>query len=158
MFVGVTPARYTISSSAPDWRLKSAAVQGQDALEAPFEVNNASVDGVEITFTDRHTEIGGSLLTAGGQPAPDCFIIVFPVDRSQWPGQTRRIQSQRPLADGHFSFKDMPPGDYYLAAVLDVEPGEWFDPAFLTQLIAASTKVTLHEGEALAQSLRMSGK
>lgn len=156
-FVGVTPARYTVYSSVPNWMLKSGTVKGHDALDAPFEVTTENVDGIEIAFTDRHTEIKGSFLAANGQPATDYFIIAFPADRSMWSGQTRRIQSQRPQADGHFSIKDLPPGDYCLAAVLDVEPGEWFDPTFLTQLFAASTKVTLHDGEALVQSLRIAG-
>jgi hypothetical protein len=156
-FVGVTPARYNVYISVPNWMLKGTTVQGHDATETPFEVGTANVDGIEIAFTDRHTEIKGSFLAANGQPAPEYYIIAFPVDRSLWPGQIRRIQSQRPQADGHFSIKDLPPGDYYLAAVLDVEPGQWFDPAFLAQLAAAATKVTLHEGETLEQSLRIAG-
>ena len=51
--------------------------------------------------------------------------------------------------------KALPPGDYLMAAVTDVEPGEWFDPEFLQQLRAASARVTLNEGDKKTQDLRL---
>lgn len=70
---------------------------------------------------------------------------------------SRRILSTRPGSDGHFKFPNLPAGDYLIAAVTDVKPDEWYDPAFLAQLVGASTKVTLAEGEKRVQSLRTKG-
>ena len=61
----------------------------------------------------------------------------------------------RPGGDGHFKFQNPPPGDYLIAAVTDVEQGEWNDPAFLEQLVGASTKISVAEGEKKTQSLRI---
>jgi len=44
-----------------------------------------------------------------------------------------------------------------MAAVTDVEPGEWFDPDFLQQLRGASARVTLNEGDTKTQDLRLGG-
>ena len=66
-----------------------------------------------------------------GKPTADYTIVIFPSDNSFWLPQARRIQSARPGTDGKFTFRDMPPGDYRMTAVTDVEPGEWFDPEFL---------------------------
>ena len=49
----------------------------------------------------------------------------------------------------------MAAGEYFISAVTDVDQGEWLDPAFLAQLVGASTKFTLAEGEKKVQSLRI---
>jgi hypothetical protein len=157
-FVGVTPGRYRLSSNATGgWYLRSASIQGQDTLDQPFAVSTSDVTGAEIRFTDVQTEISGDLLDTTGKPAPDYQIILFPADQKYWLPGTRRIQSLRPGADGHFRFPNLPPGDYLIAAVTDVEPGEWFDPKFLTQLVPASTKIQLAEAEKKVQNLRIKG-
>jgi len=66
---------------------------------------------------------------------------------------SRRVRSLRPATDGGFSLKGLPAGDYYIAALTDVEPGEWYDPAFLAKLIATSAKVTVKDGAKTVQDL-----
>ena len=46
-------------------------------------------------------------------------------------------------------------GDYRLAALQDAEPGSWFDPELLKQLLTASTSVTMTEGVKKTQDLRV---
>ena len=92
-----------------------------------------------------------------GKPTADFTIILFPADKRFWVPQARRIRSSRPGTDGKFSFTNIPPGDYKLTAVTDVEPGEWFNPEFLSQLISSSVPVTLAEGERKTQDLRVAG-
>jgi hypothetical protein len=157
-FVGVTPGRYRLSASgAGAWRLRSAIAQGRDTLDVPLEVKGDDVSGAEITFSDQQSEISGDLLDGAGRPAPEYSIIVFPSDKTYWTPQSRRIQSIRPASDGHFRAQNLPAGEYLIAAVTDVEQGEWFDPSFLAQLVSASTKLTLAEGEKKVQSLRVGG-
>ena len=83
-------------------------------------------------------------------------MILFPADQVLWMPQSRRIKCVRPSADGAFAFIDLPPGTYQLAAVDDVEPGEWYDPVFLQQLVAASMMLTVGEGEKRTQDVRVS--
>jgi hypothetical protein len=40
--------------------------------------------------------------------------------------------------------------------MIDVETGAWFDPAFLQQIDAASTRVTIGDGEKKVQNLQIS--
>jgi hypothetical protein len=63
----------------------------------------------------------------------------------------------RPATDGTFTLKGLPPGDYLLAALLDLENGEWNDPTVLESLAPSSVKVTLREGETTRQNYRMGG-
>ncbi len=159
---GVTPGRYRLVAmipgipSAGSWVVKSATLNGQDTLDAPAEIapTQGAIDAV-ITLTDRSTEISGAMTDASNKPAPEYFIIAFPADRSYWTPQSRRIMQTRPAHDGKFTFRNLPPGEYLIAAVTDVEQGEWFDPTFLSQLVEASVKVTLAENEKKVQDIRV---
>jgi hypothetical protein len=138
--------------------MRSATVQGAvgtDALDVPVTIGGDDVTGVEILFTDRPTELSGDLLDAAGQPAPEFYIVVFPTDKMYWTPLSRRIASVRPGSDGRFRVANLPPGDYLIAAVTDVEQSEWYDPSFLAQLVDASTKITLAEGEKKVQNLKI---
>jgi hypothetical protein len=72
-------------------------------------------------------------------------------------GLSRRIMNARTANDGSFTFRNTPPGEYYLAAVDDVEPGEWYDPSFLQRLVTGAIKVTIAEGEKKVQDLKVGG-
>ncbi len=158
---GVVPGRYRITGSASGegWSLASSVVSGQDTLDFPVEVKpNQNVSNMVLTFTDRQTEISGTIVDAQGQPAPDYTIVVYPADREFWTSSSRRIRTQRPGTDGKFTFGNLPPGDYRIAPVLDPEPGVWFDPSFLQQLDAGALRVPLGIGEKKVQNLRISAQ
>ncbi len=114
------------------WRLVSATVGGREVLDAPIEIRSGeTVSDLVLRFTNRPSELGGRLQTSAGQAAPAFSIIVFSIDRAFWTPSSRRVRQTRPATDGVFSVKGLPAGDYYIAALTDVEPGEWYDPAFL---------------------------
>ena len=51
---------------------------------------------------------------------------------------------------------NLPPGDYFLSAMTDVETGEWFDPEFLQALVvAAPITITIRDGDTLRHDLRI---
>ena len=49
----------------------------------------------------------------------------------------------------------MPAGDYFVAAVADLEPGEWNDPDVLTPLRERATRVTIADGERKTVDLKL---
>jgi uncharacterized protein (DUF2141 family) len=149
---GVPPGQYRLTATAPPapagWALRSAMSKGVDVLDIPLVVaSGADIDDVVVTYTDRPTELSGSLQTEAGDPTSDYFIVAFSADRSHWAPFGRRQVMARPSSSGRFVFRNLPPGEYFIAAVIDVEQGDWFDPAFLDRLIPASARVTLAEGE-----------
>ena len=158
-FKGVTPGRYRVAvlGQPGGWYTRTAMVQGHDAADTPIAIGTDDVEGIEISFTDKPTELSGDLLDATGRPASEFFIVVYSADKTLWMPQSRRIQSVRPGTDGRFRVANLPPGDYFIAAVTDVEQGEWFDPSFLASLVSASTKITLAEGEKKVQNLKIGG-
>lgn len=154
---GVVPGQYRIAASgAPGFSLKSAAFGGRDALDFSVDVKpGEDVAAGVVTFTTRSADVNGALVDASGAAAAQHTVIIFAADNRFWTPQSRRIQGVRPATNGRFSFRGLPPGDYRLAAVTDVEPGQWFDPEFLRQVAGASTPLTLLEGEKKEQSLRV---
>jgi hypothetical protein len=132
-------------------------IKGRDILDLPLEVDGSSLElpEVVVTFTDRRTELGGTLSTTSGQPPSEFVVVAFPSEREYWRRDARRIKSVRPASDGAFSFADLPPGDYLIGAVTDADPDEWQQASFLEQLVPASVKVTIGEGQKVRQDLRI---
>jgi hypothetical protein len=127
-----------------------------DSLDGGFEVRSGeNIAGVVITFTDHPSEVSGLLQAATGAPASDYFLIVFAADKALWTSKSRRIAMARPGTTGEYSVRNLPPGDYFVAAVTDATENQWFDPAFLDTLIATATRITLAEGEKKTHNLRI---
>ena len=156
---GVIPARYRVEASGVGgWDVSSVRVGGLDAMDFGLEVTpGRDLTGVEVVFSDQQTALSGTLQDGTGRPTADYTVIVFPADQRYWLPGARRIQATRPTTSGQFSFTGLPPGEYRLAAVTDVETGIWFDPGFLQQLGAASVPLSLLRGQSLTQDLRIGG-
>ena len=161
--------RFTFASVPPDvyffiyswnapgagekWTIKSATANGNDAFETPLRVNANQPVEWTITFTDKPSQLTGTLQERSGRAATDYYILVCSADRSRWTPGSRRVRMTRPATDGSFSIKGLPPGDYIVGALTDLETGEWNDPALLDQLSKAGVKVTLRDGETTRQDL-----
>jgi hypothetical protein len=74
-------------------------------------------------------------------------VVVFPADKAYWLRGSRRAQFVRPSTDGRWVMRGLPPGDYLLATVPDMDATDLGDTAFLDQLAPNSTRFTLAEGE-----------
>ena len=137
--------------------MQTATADGRDILDAPLEISpdNPATINVIFAFTDRHTSLSGVLQTASGQAATDYTILVFTVNREWWRPPFRRVATTRPATDGQYVFNDLPPGEYYLAAMNDFAPDDWRDPTFLAEAVSASLRVTIGPGERKVQALRI---
>jgi hypothetical protein len=161
----LVPGPYTLSVSMPpgsvagqSWLVRSALRRGEDVADQVFEIRPG--DGqtpLTVTMSDRPATLTGLLQDSSGRPAPDYHVVVFPADRRYWIEGTRRVVSVRPGSDGRFTAERLPGGDYLIAALTDVQPGEWRDPAFLEQLVPAAIKVILREGEKTVQDIKIGG-
>ncbi len=160
-FTGVAPGRYQLQASVPGvpsaatWHLRSAMADGREVLDSAVDVSTDDVSGVTVTFSDHPAELSGTIQDAAGQPTPEYFIIVFSRDQTFWTPRSRHIQEKRPSSDGRFAFQNLPPGEYLLAAVTDVEQGEWFLPSFLNDISRAAIPLRIGDGEKKVQDIRV---
>jgi hypothetical protein len=158
---GIIPDLYTLTTAlaaASGWWLKSAIVNGRDVADHLLDVPaSGDITGAVLTFSDRQTTLTGTLFTAAGQVAPNYFIAVFPADRALWRPGGRRIQSARSGTDGRWMLRNLPPGEYFVAALTDLGPEDLFDAALFDRLTAAAIRVTLADGEQKTQDLKLGG-
>lgn len=147
--------QWTAPGASGRWTIKTSVANGREAFEAPLRVNANEPVEWTITFTDTPTALTGVLVDPGGRAATDYYILVFSANRAHWTPGSRRTGMTRPATDGSFTLRGLPPGEYLLAAPLDLETGEWNDPTLLEQLVTSAVKVTLREGETTTQNYRM---
>jgi hypothetical protein len=158
----VVPGTYVLSIAGPSvdagWWPRSAMLDGRDLFDGRVEIAaDMNLAGLVVTLTDRRTELSGTLQTPAGAPASDVFVIVYPADRGLWVPNARRVKAARPGIDGRYAIADLPPGAYLLAAIADIDEGDWLDPAFLEQLVPGSVPIAIREGETTVQNLRLGG-
>jgi hypothetical protein len=155
----VSPGRYRLNvglnSPTAVWSVRATTAQGIDPLDTPLDVRQ-SISDIVITISDRVSDLRGRVDSAANT-SNDYSVILFSTDRSHWAPMSRRIQTARTAIDGTYSFRNPLPGTYYLAAVDDVEPGEWYDPAFLSRLAPSAMQITVGVGEKKIQDIRVGG-
>ena len=158
----VAGAIVTLEERQNGLRLRSfaqvATPKGRFAFLARLQQRSSGVEtttGAVATFTDRHTELSGTLRSAVNVPASDYFVVVFSPDRTLWRPASRRVQFTRPSTDGHFAIRDLPAGDDLIAALTDMEPSDLADASFLARLVPAALPVHLDDGETKTQNLTL---
>jgi hypothetical protein len=153
----VAPGTYTIRASAPrGWTMKAVYLDGREITDEPIEVKSENITGLNVIFTDRVSGLKGNVRDSRGNPAGNVTVIVFPPDEQQWLPQSRRIVTTRTDGSGAYQLSTVPPGEYLVTAIEDVEQGEWFDPAFLDGIKGRATKIRIEEGEERTQDLKIS--
>ena len=163
-FIGVAPGTYQLTARVreattgrPRWLARSAPSNGRDLLDR-FQVRpGGDLADITVTITDRISVLSGKLIDGNGQPAPDYAILVFPADRTHWLYPSRRLLRSRSASDGSFRVTGLPAGNYFLAALTDLEGIDLGDHAFLESVAAASIPISLGEGEKKTQDIRLSG-
>src|SRR5205085_9677185 len=102
---------------------------------------------VAVVFTDKQSEINGTITDTQGAPIPDYTVLAFPTDSSLWRPQARQIMTARPDQTGKYRIRGLPPGEYYLATVDPAEQGEGFEPAYLDEHRSGAVRVVLSDGD-----------
>lgn len=153
---GLPPGRYLLrGTGAPKgWTFKAAMYNGRDVSDTPLEVEGSDVGGVVFVFTDRTTELSGTVQDGAGAVVS---VLLFPADDRTWVdngSNPRRMKTARTTKTGAYTFTAVPAGEYFIVAVRDEAAGDWPDPAFLASLRAIATRVTLADGDKRIQNLR----
>ena len=148
MIAGVTPGRYRLTASFPGsgrpggWLLKSVMAGGQDSLDAPFTLQpNQHVLDATITFTDRLAQVTGTLRDAAGgrrrRTTPSSSSLPNSHSGCRSRGASRAFV---PAADGAFTFRNLPAGDYLSRRSTMWSRGNGSIPAFLQRLAPAAVR------------------
>lgn len=155
---GVSAGPHLIRSNGNTrgWALKAVTLDGRDITDTPVEVRaGQTLSNVAILFTDKLTEVSGTITSESGTPMPDYTVLAFPTDPALWRAQARQIMTTRPDQTGKYRIRGLPPADYYIVTVDPAEQGEWFDPAYLDSHRAGAARLTLAEGDVKTQDFHV---
>jgi hypothetical protein len=132
---------------------------GRDLLDYPLDVQPGQPPPeVVLTYSNQSAELSGRLLDAAGKPLQTMSILLFGTDRAVWSRDSRRVRAPiRPADDGTFRFLNLPPGEYFLGVMTEVDPKQAGDPALLEQLAPAAIRLTIGPGEKKTQDIRIAG-
>lgn len=152
---GVPPGRQILRVSPPKgWTFKSATLEGRDISEETLDVKaGQAITGIEVVLSDRGAQIGGTVKADGDVVGSS--VVIFPSESNQWLPQSRRIRIAQVDREGRYALDALPAGDYLISAIEDVEPGEWFDPAFLQAISGGATRISLNEGARETKDLKL---
>jgi uncharacterized protein (DUF2141 family) len=139
------------------WWLKSVVMEGREALDAPLEFRTSTNDAM-VTFADIASELNGRVTDAVGQPAPNCVVVVFPVNNTSWFFNSRRIAAVPPDAQGRYVIRNLPAGDYLIVARRDLNQLEWFNPETLQQLVPTAARLKIGDNEQLTHDVRVTSR
>lgn len=150
------PGRYILDvAGLSGWRPKSAMFGSIDALDFPVEVKTGEDLVGRVILTASTTEISGSL-EGTLDPATNYSVIAFAADERYWRPEGRRNVAAEVDSKRHFSIKDLPAGRYRLAVVEDFDSLAGVYPELLRRIApTATTDVTLRDGDALVQNVRI---
>ena len=138
------------------WSLKSVTLDSRDITDTPIEVRaGQTLSNVAIVFTDKITEVSGTITNESGAAVPDYTVLAFPTDSTLWRPQARQIMTTRPDQTGTYRIRGLPPGEYLIATVDPAEQGEWFDPTYLENHRSGAARVTLADGDVKTQDFRV---
>ena len=141
-----------------DWRLKRVVTaDGVDVTDAGLDVPaNATIDGIVVELTSRHSEVSGTVSDGAGGRVRDCVVVTFAQDQQRWSAQTRYFGTSRPDMDNTFRLR-LPAGDYYAVAFEELETGvSYNDPDVLQQLRDRAITFSIADGEKKTVELTLS--
>lgn len=151
---GLGGLRLTAGIPLEGWMLKGIFHNGVDVTDAGIQSTGGDIDGVEMVFTNRITELSGRVTDDRSGRAPDAMVVIFPEDRQQWTAP-RFVRAVRTDQTGSFTLRGLPPARYLAVAVEDFAPGEQTDPEVLEELRPRATEVTLGDGESRTITLQV---
>jgi uncharacterized protein (DUF2141 family) len=153
---GLPAGRYyvRVPNSPPGWMFAGATFEGRDITDVPLELSG-DTSGVVVQFTDRWSGVSGSVQLSKGFDT-SAQVVVFPTDMSMWGASganPRRSRSVRTNAGGGFSL-NLPPGEYYIAALRDDFGDDWRDPGVLEEISRLASRAAIRDGEQRTIQLR----
>lgn len=160
--LGVQAGEYWLRAAGAGWMVKSVMLRGRDYALMPIDATaGEDLTGFVVTMTNAVPTLSGSVRTQDGSPPGSGIVIVFPAASSLHVNTgiaPTRLRSAPIHADGSFTISMLPAGDYFVAAVDRSRIATWRDPEYLMQVERQATRITLHWGQTVSQSLTMVGR
>jgi hypothetical protein len=133
------------------WFMQSVTLDGKDVTDRVIDLQSDATSFV-ITYANRPSKVTGTVTDARGGAGTSAVVLTFPVDERQWVGygsRPRNFKSVSVNRNGVYTFDHLPPGDYYVVAVVAADADGWQDPARLEALSTQASRLSVDSGDSL---------
>ncbi|MGH9660968.1 MAG: carboxypeptidase-like regulatory domain-containing protein, partial [Bryobacteraceae bacterium] len=148
------PGNYEVMVTGlpPGFYVKSIHRGDEDVLAGGLALAESSAP-LEIVVSAAGARVDGVVVNAKNEPAAGASVVLAPVT----PQPNRRDQYRSAAADqlGRFALQGIPPGDYRLFAVEDLETGAHQDPEFLKPFDNVAEKLRLAENARETRQIKL---
>ena len=135
---------FAVEGLRDPWVLKSVTHRGQDITDVGFEADaRQHFQNVAITVADRATTLSGVVRDGSGRHVQDAMVVVIPLAQQFWHRTSRRLRLLRTDAQGRFTTRGLPAGEYRVVASVEVNEGDVYRDAVLQRLSEAGIPLSL---------------
>jgi hypothetical protein len=151
-FSGVGLNKYALNAQPQGAYLKSARFGGQDVTHAPIDTTSGAGGTLELVLSSKVATITGSVQNEKAEASAGMTVTLWPKIPL-----TRPVEGVRAAftdQNGGFKFQGLAPGDYYVAAWEELDPGLGQSAEFLSHFISEASAITLAEGGQESRDLK----
>jgi hypothetical protein len=150
--LGTTKYALNVISLPQGTYLKSARFAGQDVTHAPIDTTSGTGGTLDLVLSSKGAELSGSVQNDKGEPLAGVNVTLWP--QTPDASMTGGIDQSFTNPNGVFRFQSRAPGDYYIAAWEELEPGLAQSADFLSRFTSEAAAVTLAEGGQESRDLK----
>ena len=153
-FNAVGTSKYLLNANLlpPGTYLKSARFGGQDVTREPVDTTSGAGGTLDIVLSSKAAEVAGSVQNDKGETQAGVIVTLWPKTPDLSPtGGARQANTDQ---SGGFRFQGLAPGEYYVAAWEELEPGLAQSADFLGHFTSEASAVKLSEGGHEARDLK----
>jgi hypothetical protein len=139
----VEPGEYVLRTvNLPgDVYVKSIRSGETDIQTKPLVIRYASPESIRVDLAVDGGRLDGVVVDSSNHPFAGATVGLVPdASRRNSPDQYRATESE---ADGHFSLRGIPPGDYELFAWQNIEPNAYLNDVYMTGFERLGTPMTV---------------
>jgi len=147
----VAPTVYRVAiGSLPDgYCVKSMRFAGRDVVHRELDLSSGAGSTLEIQLSAKPSAITGTVRNSNGDPVAFAIVQVLSKDEVR-PALTDDA--------GHFTLRNLPPGEYRVIAFESIERGVIENPTFRASFEGQAAVVTLQEGSQENVDLKLISK
>jgi hypothetical protein len=151
----VEPGEYILRTiNLPgDAYVKSIRSGDSDVQTKPLVIRYASPEPIKVDLGVDGGKMEGVVMDISNHPFAGATVAVVPdANRRNSPDQYRVTESE---ADGHFTLRGIPPGDYKLFAWQNIEPNAYLNDVYMTGFEPLGVPATIAPNSAGNTSVRL---
>ena len=150
-----SPGHYTVAlfGQPGGYFVKLIRAGDEDVLDGDLDLTSGPLV-LEIVLSPNAGQLAGSVQNSKQDPAPGATVVLIPQEK-QRRDQQQYYKTTTTDQYGHFTLKDIAPGEYKVFAWEDVEIGAYMDPDFIQPVENRGESVAIRESSRENVQLRV---